>query len=190
MLFATSARRIAGRSRPRPASRLPFCCRPAPALADAGFEHWIASFRSTAAQERHFRARPTTAPSAASTDPDPEVLEKARYQPEFTAPVWDYFDNRVHEQLGRSRPRHGAEVQALARPDRGALRRRPLHPARHLVDGIELRRDPQERQGHAQRRALAGDACLCRQEARQIRPHAADRGAEDPADAATSTRAI
>ena len=32
------------------------------------------------------------------TDVDPEVLEKARYQPEFTAPVWDYFDNRVHEQ--------------------------------------------------------------------------------------------
>ena len=28
---------------------------------------------------------------------DAEVLEKARYQPEFTAPAWDYFDNRVHE---------------------------------------------------------------------------------------------
>ena len=32
------------------------------------------------------------------TDPDPEVLEKARTQAEFKAPAWDYFDNRVQEQ--------------------------------------------------------------------------------------------
>jgi membrane-bound lytic murein transglycosylase B len=32
------------------------------------------------------------------TSADPEVLEKARTQPEFKAPVWDYFDNRVHEE--------------------------------------------------------------------------------------------
>ena len=68
-----------------------------PAFADAGFEHWVAGFRATAAQsgisgatyDRAFRG---------INEPDPEVLEKARYQPEFTAPVWDYFDNRVHEQ--------------------------------------------------------------------------------------------
>ena len=68
-----------------------------PARADAGFERWVAGFRATAAQsgvsgatyDRAFRG---------VTEPDPEVLEKARYQPEFTAPVWDYFDNRVHEQ--------------------------------------------------------------------------------------------
>jgi membrane-bound lytic murein transglycosylase B len=67
-----------------------------PASADAGFKRWVASFRATAANEgisgstydRAFRG---------VTDIDPEVLEKARYQPEFTAPVWDYFDNRVHE---------------------------------------------------------------------------------------------
>jgi membrane-bound lytic murein transglycosylase B len=67
-----------------------------PALADAGFERWIASFRATAVKsgvsgsiyDRAFRD---------VTEIDPEVLEKARYQPEFTAPVWDYFDNRVHE---------------------------------------------------------------------------------------------
>lgn len=67
-----------------------------PASADAGFQRWVASFRATAAQngvsgatyDRAFRG---------VTDIDPEVLEKARYQPEFTAPVWDYFDNRVHE---------------------------------------------------------------------------------------------
>ncbi|MDI6027298.1 lytic murein transglycosylase [Corticibacterium sp. UT-5YL-CI-8] len=67
------------------------------AMADAGFQRWVASFRSVAAQsgisgstyDRAFRG---------VTAADPEVLEKARYQPEFTAPVWDYFDNRVHEQ--------------------------------------------------------------------------------------------
>jgi membrane-bound lytic murein transglycosylase B len=69
----------------------------APAWADAGFERWIRDFRGVAAGagisgatfDRAFRG---------VSDPDPEVLEKARYQPEFTAPVWDYFDNRVNEQ--------------------------------------------------------------------------------------------
>jgi membrane-bound lytic murein transglycosylase B len=78
-----------------------------PAFADAGFQRWIAGFRATATQsgiskstyDRAFRG---------ITDPDPEVIEKARYQPEFTAPVWDYFDNRVHEQsvsVGRAMAR-------------------------------------------------------------------------------------
>lgn len=70
---------------------------PVPAAADSGFQRWVASFRATAAAsgvsgstfDRAFRN---------VTAPDPEVLEKARYQPEFTAPVWDYFDNRVNEQ--------------------------------------------------------------------------------------------
>lgn len=66
------------------------------ALADAGFQRWIADFRKVAVSsgiapsvfDRAFRG---------VTDPDPEVIEKARYQPEFTAPVWSYFDNRVNE---------------------------------------------------------------------------------------------
>lgn len=77
------------------------------AAADPGFERWVASFRTVAAQngvskttfDRAFRG---------ITAPDPEVLEKARFQPEFTAPVWDYFDNRVHEQsveVGRAMAR-------------------------------------------------------------------------------------
>jgi membrane-bound lytic murein transglycosylase B len=68
-----------------------------PASADAGFRNWVAGFKQTAlangvsssAYDRAFRG---------VTDVDAEVLEKARYQPEFTAPVWDYFDNRVQEQ--------------------------------------------------------------------------------------------
>ncbi len=68
-----------------------------PASADAGFVKWVNGFRATAAAsgisgttfDRAFRG---------VTDPDPEVLEKARYQPEFVAPVWDYFDNRVNDR--------------------------------------------------------------------------------------------
>jgi membrane-bound lytic murein transglycosylase B len=65
--------------------------------ADAGFQRWIAEFRSVAVQngisaatyDRAFRG---------VTAPDPEVLEKARYQPEFRAAPWEYFDNRINEQ--------------------------------------------------------------------------------------------
>lgn len=68
-----------------------------PAFADAGFRQWVAGFRATAVQggvsgavyDRAFRG---------IDEPDPVVLEKARTQPEFTAPAWDYFDNRVHDQ--------------------------------------------------------------------------------------------
>ena len=65
--------------------------------ADAGFRSWIDNFRSTAARsgisDATFRAA-----FAGVSDIDPEVLEKARSQPEFKSPVWDYFDNRVHER--------------------------------------------------------------------------------------------
>jgi membrane-bound lytic murein transglycosylase B len=68
----------------------------APAQADAGFKRWIGDFRGAAASagisgatfDRAFRG---------VSEPDAEVLEKARYQPEFTAQAWDYFDNRVNE---------------------------------------------------------------------------------------------
>jgi membrane-bound lytic murein transglycosylase B len=68
-----------------------------PAFADAGFRQWVAGFRATAVQggvsgavyDQAFRG---------INEPDPVVLEKARTQPEFTAPAWDYFDNRVHDQ--------------------------------------------------------------------------------------------
>ncbi len=71
------------------------------ALADAGFQRWVADFRATAAQNGINRATYDRA-FRGVTAPDPEVLEKARYQPEFTAPVWDYFDNRVNENTVRT----------------------------------------------------------------------------------------
>ncbi len=68
-----------------------------PALADAGFNRWVAAFRTTALKsgisantyDRAFRH---------VDEPDPEVIEKAHAQPEFTDPMWDYFDNRVHDE--------------------------------------------------------------------------------------------
>lgn len=82
------------------------------ALADAGFQRWVRDFRGVAAKngisgttfDRAFRGVDA---------PDPEVLEKARYQPEFTAPVWDYFDNRVNEnsvEVGRAMARKYSSV--------------------------------------------------------------------------------
>lgn len=77
------------------------------ALADAGFQRWVNSFRATAAKSGINRSTFDKAFHGV-TAPDPEVLEKARFQPEFKAPVWQYFDNRIHEQsisVGRAMKR-------------------------------------------------------------------------------------
>ncbi|AZO11657.1 MULTISPECIES: lytic murein transglycosylase [unclassified Mesorhizobium] len=67
-----------------------------PAFADAGFRQWVAGFRATAVAGG---VSGTVYDQAMrGIEPDPVVLEKARTQPEFTAPAWDYFDNRVHDQ--------------------------------------------------------------------------------------------
>jgi membrane-bound lytic murein transglycosylase B len=66
------------------------------AHAEAGFENWVASFRATAVKSGVSKATYDRAFRGIDSA-DPEVLEKARTQPEFKAPVWDYFDNRVHE---------------------------------------------------------------------------------------------
>ncbi|MBZ9762301.1 lytic murein transglycosylase [Mesorhizobium sp. CA8] len=67
-----------------------------PAFADAGFRQWVAGFRGTAVAGGVSGAVYDQA--MRGIEPDPVVLEKARTQPEFTAPAWDYFDNRVHDQ--------------------------------------------------------------------------------------------
>ncbi len=67
-----------------------------PAMADAGFQRWIAQFKTVAARSG-ISSRTYDRAFAGITSPDPEVLEKARTQPEFKAPVWQYFDNQVHD---------------------------------------------------------------------------------------------
>lgn len=67
------------------------------ASADANFRKWVAGFRNTAIQSG---VTPSTFDQAfrGVNAPDPVVLEKARYQPEFIDPIWSYMDNRVNEQ--------------------------------------------------------------------------------------------
>ncbi|WP_206452853.1 lytic murein transglycosylase [Aurantimonas marina] len=69
----------------------------APAVADAGFQRWIQNFESVAAKSGISR-NVYRAAFAGVTSPDPDVLEKARYQPEFKDTVWDYVDNRVNDE--------------------------------------------------------------------------------------------
>ncbi|WP_193165789.1 lytic murein transglycosylase [Microbulbifer hainanensis] len=67
------------------------------AIADESFQQWIKEFRKTAIKngisgevyDRAFKG---------ITSPDQWVLDKASYQPEFKAPVWQYFDNRVQKR--------------------------------------------------------------------------------------------
>lgn len=67
------------------------------ALADAQFQRWVGQFRSVASQSGISNSTFQRA-FAGVTAPDPEVLELAQNQPEFNAPVWQYFDNQVNEQ--------------------------------------------------------------------------------------------
>ncbi|MBC7281502.1 MAG: lytic murein transglycosylase [Hoeflea sp.] len=68
---------------------------PISAHADAGFQKWVSGFYGTAAKSGISRSTYEKAFSGVNA-PDPKVLEKARYQPEFTTKVWDYLDSRVN----------------------------------------------------------------------------------------------
>ncbi|MGF1502228.1 MAG: lytic murein transglycosylase [Paracoccaceae bacterium] len=81
----------------RPASVTPSPTPEARADADRapGFEAWLAGFRA--------RARAEAIPEAvlsralAGVTPDPTVIERDRFQPEFTRPIWEYLDRAVSE---------------------------------------------------------------------------------------------
>ncbi len=64
--------------------------------ADSGFKHWIKEFKKIAIAHN---ITPSTFHMAFKgvNAIDPEVLKSAAYQPEFVAPSWNYFDNRVHD---------------------------------------------------------------------------------------------
>ena len=68
---------------------------PARAAEDKDFQQWIAGFYPEAQQQGISRAIWETAFSGV-TEPTPEVLAKANYQPEFTTEIWDYLDARVN----------------------------------------------------------------------------------------------
>lgn len=66
-----------------------------PASADAGFRNWVSGFYATAAKAGITRSTYDNAFRGVEA-PDLKVLEKARFQPEFTTKVWDYLDARVN----------------------------------------------------------------------------------------------
>jgi membrane-bound lytic murein transglycosylase B len=63
--------------------------------ADGGFKQWLDDFYAVVAKEGINRATWNTAFTGV-TEPDPQVLEKANFQPEFTTQIWDYLDSRVN----------------------------------------------------------------------------------------------
>ena len=67
-----------------------------PAAADPGFDRWVREFWPVARAEGITAA--TYNAAFAGLTPDPEVLEKARYQPEFVRPLWDYVDKAVSDK--------------------------------------------------------------------------------------------
>lgn len=62
---------------------------------DPGFVNWIREFCREAEKEG-VRREILAAAFAGVTEPEPQVLEKARFQPEFTTEIWDYLDSRVN----------------------------------------------------------------------------------------------
>ena len=66
-----------------------------PARADKDFVNWINNFYPTAAKAGISKSTYLAAFKGVS-EPDPDVLEKAAYQPEFKHAIWDYLDSRVN----------------------------------------------------------------------------------------------
>lgn len=91
---------------------------PLTAQADAGFQKWVSGFYSTAAKAGISRSTYETA-FRGVTAPDPVVLEKARYQPEFTTKVWDYLDSRVNPYtIAKGREMAAQHARTLAAIER------------------------------------------------------------------------
>ncbi|HXV30751.1 MAG TPA: lytic murein transglycosylase [Sinorhizobium sp.] len=91
---------------------------PLPARADAGFQSWINNFYATAAKSGITQATYRKAFAGVKT-PDPVVIEKANYQPEFKHKIWEYIDSRVNpytKRIGQEMAaKHGRTLDAIER---------------------------------------------------------------------------
>ncbi|TKT43765.1 lytic murein transglycosylase [Rhizobiaceae bacterium LC148] len=91
---------------------------PIDARANDSFKSWIAKFYQTAAASGISRSTYEKA-FAGITEPDSAVLDKANYQPEFKAKIWDYLDSRVNPytvRIGREmKAKHGSTLNAMER---------------------------------------------------------------------------
>lgn len=76
------------------------------------FEQWIDKFYLVAAKDGVSRQTFDSAFKGV-TEPDPVVLKKASYQPEFTTKVWDYLDARVNSlsaEKGKKKDRYFSQT--------------------------------------------------------------------------------
>ncbi len=80
------------------------------AMADGGFQQWLDDLYMAVAKEGISR-KTWDAAFTGVTEPDPQVLEKANFQPEFTTEIWDYLDSRVNP-LAIDKGRKIAKVHA------------------------------------------------------------------------------
>jgi membrane-bound lytic murein transglycosylase B len=80
------------------------------AMADGGFQQWLSDLYVAVAKEGISR-KTWDAAFTGVTEPDPQVLEKANFQPEFTTEIWDYLDSRVNP-LAIDKGRKMAKVHA------------------------------------------------------------------------------
>ena len=67
------------------------------AAADPGFKRWQKSFYKVA-RRNGIKSSTLKTAFAGIDSHDPDVLEKARYQPEFKSAMWQYFDSRVNDE--------------------------------------------------------------------------------------------
>ena len=83
-----------------------------PAYAD--FSGWVRSFRAVAL-DNGIKGATYDRAFANVNEPDPVVLEKARFQPEFKDSNWNYFDNRVNDgSILEGREKEAEWAQTLA----------------------------------------------------------------------------
>ena len=69
---------------------------PVEAQADAGFRKWVRDFKGVA-RKNGIKGATYDRAFAGVSAIDPDVLKKARYQPEFKNKFWQYFDSRVND---------------------------------------------------------------------------------------------
>ncbi|EJF90419.1 lytic murein transglycosylase [Bartonella tamiae] len=75
-------------------------------FANNNFQNWVTNFKKIALKSG-IKSATFDIAFQGVTSPDPEVLKKAAFQPEFTDPTWNYFDNRVHEAAIATGRAHG-----------------------------------------------------------------------------------
>ena len=100
---------------------------PVAAKADPGFQQWIADFKGVATQNG-VSGRIYDHAFQGVTIPDPQVLEKAAYQPEFRSKIWDYLDSRVNpftarkgQEMAQRHARVLAQIEQRFGVDRSVL---------------------------------------------------------------------